>query len=236
MLALTNHALGLILAAGLGADGAAPAEAQPAPAAQAAATSMSDSATFAFGKEKLHDDPEVLWPGFLNGLRGFEHFYNPIGNPLYFETPLNNTSVRLLYLHHEFADGSPLQGGDLDVVAAQARIALTERLGFIATKDGYSWLDAGITSDEEGWNDIAVGAKYAFYVDRETDLVSTLGFRWQWGNGDNEVLQGHSQEVSPFISAAKGFGQFHLMGCFTGRIPFDGDDNNTVLQWDVHLD
>ena len=40
---------------------------------------------------KLHSDPTILWPGFLNGLRGFENFYNPVGNPLYFETPLNNT-------------------------------------------------------------------------------------------------------------------------------------------------
>jgi hypothetical protein len=47
------------------------------------------------------------------------------------ESPFNNTSLRLLYLHHEFSNNSQLRGGHLDVFAAQIRLALTERLALI---------------------------------------------------------------------------------------------------------
>lgn len=193
-------------------------------------------ARYALSDKRLHSDPEVFWPGFLTGMRGFEHFYDPIGQPIYFESPFINTSARLLFLHHEFSDGSQLQGGHVNVLAAQARLAITDRLALIATKDGYSWLDAGALPEDEGWNDIAIGLKYAFWVDHEADFVATVGARWQWGNGDGAVLQGMSQEISPFISFAKGFDRLHLIGNLTLRVPFDRDDGNTIFQWDLHAD
>jgi hypothetical protein len=175
--------------------------------------------------------------GSLAGLKGTEHFYNPVGNPLYFETPLNNTGVKFLYLYHGFDDDSQLQGGSVNVVAAQARFAVTERLGIIATKDGWSKLDTGIGIDDDGWNDIAGGVKYAFYVDQEAQLVVTGGARVMLDNtGEAKVLQGGVSEISPFVSFAKGWGPLHVMGNITDRIPFDGDDGNNVLQWDVHAD
>lgn len=193
-------------------------------------------AAYLLDSSAVHDDPTVLWPGFLNGLRGFENFYNPVGNPLYFETPLNNTEVRLLYLHHEFDENSALAGGDLNVVAAQIRLALTERLGFIATKDGYSWLDADALPDGEGWNDLAFGFKYVFLADAAQDFLLTAGARYQTEVGEEEVLQGGVQELSPFVSAAKGWGDFHLMGNFSYRIPLDSPDGNNVAQWSLHAD
>lgn len=38
--------------------------------------------------------------GFLTGLRGFEDFHEPVGQPLYFESPFNDTGIRALYLKH----------------------------------------------------------------------------------------------------------------------------------------
>ncbi|HVU64058.1 MAG TPA: hypothetical protein VHC70_08780 [Phycisphaerales bacterium] len=236
------------LAVGMGALAAAdtglsfePQASASAAAAQPAATGepgagVNPNATFALSNERLTSDSDVLWHGFLTGLRGFEHFYDPIGQPIYFESPFINTSARLLYLHHEFASGSQLMGGHVDVLAAQARLAVTERLAIIATKDGYSWLDAGLLPKDEGWNDIAIGAKYAFIVDRENDFVLTGGARWQWGNGDGKVLQGWSQEISPFVSFAKGFDKLHLIGDLSWRIPLDRDKGNTIFQWDLHAD
>jgi hypothetical protein len=199
-------------------------------------TSMSPTAEFLLSKDRLTPNDTILFPGFINGLRGFEHFYDPIGNPLYFETPFNQTSARLLFLHHEFADGSQLQGGDLNVWAAQVRVAITERLALIATKDGYSQLDAGLLPEDEGWNDIALGLKYVLYADKANDLVITPGIRYQAGNGDAEVLQSGVQEFSPFISFAKGFGDLHFVGNLTGRIPLDEDRGNHVVQWSLHAD
>lgn len=97
---------------------------------------MSERATFLFGNERWHDEPEVGWKGFLSGLRGFEHFYHPVGQPLFFETPFNFTGARAIFLHHRFSDDSQLGGGEVNVAALQVRVALTERLGLIATKTG----------------------------------------------------------------------------------------------------
>jgi hypothetical protein len=219
-------------------------QAEPAKSAEPGATTeaapsnstVSDRATFMFGKERMHEDGAIGSNGFLDGLRGFEHFYNPVGNPLYFETPLIQTSARLLYLYHQFDDDSQLQGGDLTVLAVQARVALTERLAFIATKDGYSFLEAGALPEEEGWNDVALGMKWAFFVDREADFVLTGGARVMLPVGDRDVLQNDVTEISPFLTMAKGFGKLHLMANITDRIPTNDDAGNNVLQWDAHVD
>lgn len=203
----------------------------------AADTAAASKATYGITDKRLVGSDEIGWPGFLNGLRGFEHFYNPIGNPLYFETPLNNTSIRALFLHHNFDGDSTLAGGEVNVYAVQARIAITERLGFIATKDGYSNISSGALGDAGGWNDIAAGLKYAFYVDKDADFIATGGFRYQMENGDKDVLMGGVQELSPFISLAKGFEKFHMMANLTDRVPIsNGDDGNNTLQWDLHAD
>lgn len=230
--------LDMIAAQAQSAPTTAPAEPAPSPETAAAAMPgyVSDRATFLISRDRIHSDPELLWPGFLNGLRGFEHFYEPVGNPLYFESPFNSSGLRLLYLWHRFPKGSQLGGGDLSVFAAQVRLALSERLAFIATKDGYSVLNAGILPPDEGWNDFAIGLKYLLIVDRENDFVLTTGMRWEWVNGDNEVLQGGTHELSPFISFAKGWDQFHLLGNVTGRLPMDSNDGNYILSWDLHAD
>ena len=191
---------------------------------------------FLLSSEPWHEDPEVLWPGFLSGLRGYEGFYSPVGNPIYFEPPTNESGVRFLYLRHTFPEKSVLGGGDLNIAAVQARLALSERWAFIATKDGYSWLDADNLPEEEGWNALAAGLKYVFYEDVASQTLASAGVRYMFDSGDDDILQSGVQELSPFVSFAKGWGDFNLMANLTDRIPFDTDDGNNVLQWDLHAD
>ncbi|MGE0480088.1 MAG: hypothetical protein AB7Q17_06405 [Phycisphaerae bacterium] len=219
-----------------GADATRESVKTPTEPASIASPGMSETATFALSSQRLHNDPTILWPGFMTGLRGFEHFYEPVGMPLYFESPFNTTQLRLLYLYHDFPNGSQIGGGHLNVYAAQIRLALTERLGFIATKDGYSDLNAGILPESDGWNDFAIGLKYVLIADRERDFVLATGLRWEWQNGDRDVLQGADQELSPFFSFAQGFDQFHILGNITGRIPTDLNDGNCILSWNLHFD
>lgn len=232
------HRLLVVLAAGTTLACAAIAQDAPVPSTEitAAPAGISQDATFAFSKERWHSDRKIGWDGFLSGLRGFEHFYEPVGQPLYFESPFNTSGLRFLYLYHSFSDDSQLAGGDLNVAALQVRVALTERLGFIATKDGYSWLSAGALPEEDGWNQLAAGIKYVIYADHENDLVITPGVRLMLVTGEDKVLQSDTEEVSPFISIAKGWGRFHTIGNITLRVPFDSDDGNTVLHWDLHAD
>lgn len=178
-----------------------------------------------------------MWPGFLTGMAGYEGFVKPVSNPLYFEDPFINTDLRLLYLYNEIPRGSVLRGGQVHVAALQIRAALTERLALIATKVGYSWVDSHITPEGEGWNDFAVGLKYAFYSAPEEELLVTAGMRWEWRNGSTAAWQGgDSQELSPFVSLAKGWGDWHFLGNVGGRIPTDGRDANASLIWGLHLD
>ncbi len=87
----------------------------------------------------------------------------PVGIPMYFEDPFITTDVRLLYMRHRIPGGSVLGSGQVHVAAAQIRLALTERLAFIVTKGGHSWVDSHATPEGNGWNDWGLGLKYDLY-------------------------------------------------------------------------
>ncbi len=201
------------------------------------------SSSYLFSDRNVFGDAEVWHPGFLTGMRSStplrERFAEPLGNPIYFESPFIDTNVRVFYLWHDFANGSPLRGGDLNVWAAQIRVALSDRLAFLATKDGWSDLDAGLLPSASGWNDFAIGLKYACIVDEASQFIMTGGIRWELHNGDPDVLQGGDagdNELSPFVSFAKGWGRYNFMGNLTGRLPMDHNDGNYIVSWDLHVD
>ena len=177
------------------------------------------------------------WKGFLTGMSGYEDFISPVGMPVYFEDPFITTDLRLIYIYHDIPDDSVLRGGQIHVAAAQIRVALTERLALIATKDGYSWADSHITRAGDGWNDLAIGLKYALYSRPEDQFLVSMGMRWEWNNGSTDAWQGgDSQELSPFISLAKGWEKWHYLCTVSGRIPTDHHDGNYSLVWNMHLD
>jgi len=185
------------------------------------------------------EDFELFWPGFLTGMTAFKNFAEPIGNPLFFESPFINTQLKLLYLWHDFPKQGQIGGGEVNIIAAQIRVALTDRLALIATKDGYSSFNAGILPQADGFNDFALGLKYAFLVDEANQFVMTGGMRWELHNGDADVLQGGdsgANELSPFVSFAKGWDRFHVIGTVNGRLPMDRNDGNFIVNWDLHFD
>ncbi|MFQ5493760.1 MAG: hypothetical protein ACE5EX_00100 [Phycisphaerae bacterium] len=185
----------------------------------------------------VEDMESKAWPGFLTGMSGYEDFVMPVGMPMYFEDPFITTDVRLLYMHHKIPGGSALRGGQVHVAAAQIRVALSERLAFIVTKGGYSWVDSGITAAGDGWNDWALGLKYALYSRPEEQFLVSTGMRWELTNGSSDAWQGgESQEFSPFVSMAKGWDKWHFLGALSGRIPSDRHDGNASIVWNLHLD
>ena len=110
---------------------------------------------------------------------GFSRYVPPVTNPLFNETPFITTEARPIYIYHHIPDDFLTGGGTANVVALQARVAITERLGFIATADGYSWLDFDNTlPDDSGLNDITAGLKYAVISDAEAGSIATLGARY----------------------------------------------------------
>lgn len=175
------------------------------------------------------------WEGFRTGLRdGFESLPRPLDSPLYFEDPFINTDVRPLILYHEFPKDSLLGGGDLTVLAVQARLALTERVQFFASADGHSDLESDVLPHGEGWNDLAAGLKFALHVDKETKTIVSTGARWRLSNGSREVFQGIEDEISLFVSGARSFDKLNLIGNVTGRITTHHQQGNDSLNWDLH--
>jgi len=94
----------------------------------------------------------------------------PVANPIYFEDPRITSELRPIFIQHwlpdtfDFAGGTVPLGGEVRVYALQIRYALTERLGLIATKDGYIEFKPGgaLTANHGyGFADLAAGLKYA---------------------------------------------------------------------------
>ncbi len=118
----------------------------------------------------------------------FADFVSPITNPLFFEDPRTLSEVRTIFANHWIPDSNPVfNGGNAQYLAVQARVALTERLSFIATKDGYIWLDSNneaVIPDNDGWADVAAGLKYNLVRDPQQ------GHRFNWsgkcGGGGRE--------------------------------------------------
>lgn len=169
----------------------------------------------------------------------------PVANPIYFEDPRITSEVRPIFLHHwlpstfDYAGGTVALDGYVRVTALQLRYALTEKLAFIATKDGYiEFKPKKNTLDHSyGFADLAAGFKYAWVDDAENQLLITPGLTLTIPTGDDEVFQGDGDgEWNLFVSAAKGFDAFHVMGNLGFRIPNNFDDQTAQMHYSLQLD
>ncbi len=180
----------------------------------------------------------------------FDGFVSPVSNPTNFEDPRAVTDVRTLYVYHKLSNefGNELNkgkgiGGDAHVVAVQVRLAITDRLALIATKDGYVWLrPERVLENRDGFANLGFGLKYSFFRDAELGALATAGLRYEAPSGNTEVFQGQQPVFgthksrgdgvfNPFISAAWGLedaerGDLHLMAYVGGRIPISVYDSS----------
>ncbi len=162
----------------------------------------------------------------------WEGFRKPIVAPYLFEDPFVTTGASLYYIHHDFPDRSALGGGEAHVAALQLRLALTERLGFVATKDGYVWLrpELPLLDDEEGWMNLGAGLKYILWEDRERPLMFSGIARVEIDSGSSDVLQGQGSGVGLFsVSSAWGPGSFSVMGDLGLQLAFSGKQSSSVF-------
>lgn len=163
---------------------------------------------------------------------------SPVTNPIFFESPFIQTEVRPIFMYHEIDKSFVTRGGDVEVYAAQIRWAITDRLALIATKDGYIDFnpEAGLTH-EEGFADVAAGFKYALIKDDENEWMVTPGFVFEIPMGNIDVFQGNGDgEWNLFASAAKGFGNFHVLANAGFRIPNNWCDETAQAHYSLHLD
>jgi hypothetical protein len=164
------------------------------------------------------------------GEGGFTRYVPPINNPTLNETAMITTELRPIYAYHDIPDDFVTNGGHVNVIAAQARLAFTERFGFIATTDGYSWLDFNdVLPDTDGLNDVAFGLKYAFVYDPAGGTAVTGGLRYTApaGNIDTAFLDltgSSAGYLNPFVSALQDYGALQVQGSLGAQIALSGDN------------
>ncbi|MFO0689121.1 MAG: hypothetical protein U0900_10450 [Myxococcota bacterium] len=163
----------------------------------------------------------------------------PMSMPYLFEDPYITTELNLVGIYHNFPSDSVFNGGEAGVLALQGRLALTDRLAFIATKDGYMvnrpdhpWL-----KNENGFMDITAGFKYALIDDRARGLIVTPSLRVEIPVGNRDVFQGDGKGVFiPGISVGWGPKNVHLITDIGAQLPVDHNRDSTSVYYNIHLD
>ncbi|REK26465.1 MAG: hypothetical protein DWQ42_09075 [Planctomycetota bacterium] len=166
---------------------------------------------------------------------GFEDFISPMTNPLYFEDPRNLTELRLIFAEHDVPAGV-LNGGNVQYLALHIRAALTERLSFIATKDGFLWGQPNVAQD--GWSDVNGGLKYTLYSDVCRQEIVSAGLTYEMPVGSTRALQGNGDgDIHAFLSAGKLLGcNVHWITSLGYRMALDDDEGTDMAYWSNHWD
>ncbi len=176
--------------------------------------------------------------------------FNPVGMPFLFEDPHITSGLNFVYVYHSLPKTGSLapvfDGGSFQVVALQIRLALTDKLAFIATKDGFpAILDPGPNSAVRPATevlDMTLGFKYALFETKDRDFIFTPALRYEIPLGNEKVFQGYGDGVmipsASFRWGMKraGLENANLIGSIGGQIPIDGDRNSDSIFYNIHLD
>ncbi len=161
----------------------------------------------------------------------------PISNPTVFEDPRIDTSLKPIFIYHALDNKFITGGGNVRIYALQARFAVTDDLGIIATKDGYvQTRPDGVLNDEDGWANLGVGLKYALYTDKEAGDIFSAGLRYEIPSGEQKVLEGNGDgSFNPFVSAATTLGAVNLLASTGFRFAVDSNDSS-FYDFNLHAD
>lgn len=180
------------------------------------------------GKKIAPPEPKVSWKS---------RTISPVSNLLYFEDPVIRNEIRPAFIYHRIDDAFITGGGDAFLAGAQLRIALTDRLQWIANKGGYLWIHPGKGADSSGWANLVTGFKYALVDSEENQFIITPGFTYEIPLGEKAIFHGTGDGIlNLFASAEKGWGDFHLTGYAGYQQAIDTDANSSILQFNLQAD
>lgn len=166
-----------------------------------------------------------------------ENTISPVANPIFAEDPVIRNEIRPIFAYHRIDPGFITGDGDATLWALQLRFAITQRLAFIATQDGYFDINLKNGANLDGWMDLAAGFKYALIDDAANQFILTPGFTFHIPTGSEDVFQGRGDgEWNLFVSAEKGFNDFHLQTNVGFRIPNNSDTQSTIFHYSVMAD
>ena len=162
---------------------------------------------------------------------------SPVANPIFAEDPIIRSEVRPIFAYHRIDSDFATGRGDAELYALQLRYAITDRLAFIATQDGYFDIHLKNGTNLNGWMDLAAGFKYALIDDKADQFILTPGFTFHIPTGSTQVFQGRGDgEWNVFVAAEKGFGDFHVQTDVGFRIPNNTDTQSTMFHFSAMAD
>jgi len=173
----------------------------------------------------------------------FDRYIMPLSNPVYNGDARNLTIVRPIYIHHHLPDkvrtsaGTLPVGGDVNIYALAATVALSERFSIVAVKDGYVDCEPDHTlNDHHGWADLAAGLQYSFLYDPENSFILSGRLVYETATGNDHVYQGNGDgNVTPSVLFLKGIDKLQLSGSLGFVLPLDNDDENTLFFDSWHI-
>jgi hypothetical protein len=203
--------------------------------------------------ESPGDDCPTWLPDFKCDRKArFDGMVQPMSMPYLFEDPFITTGANLVGIWHQFANNGGFQKSQAGVLALQLRLALTDKLAFIATKDGFMMIDydtkvsditgnpadrQSVLPDDNGFMNMTVGFKYAMIEDRENRFILSPAIRYEIPLGNDEVLQGRGDGV--FIpSATFAWGpidRLSFIGGMGGQVPVDSVKDSSSLFYNMNV-
>lgn len=119
----------------------------------------------------------------------FDGFVGPFSNPIQFKDPRSLTEARGIFLAAWSDPAMALGDTTAQVYALQLRAAVTERLQVFADKDGIVRFSPGVGASQTGLANLAVGAKYAFYRDPDTQTIASAVVQYEAPTGYANIFQ-----------------------------------------------
>lgn len=163
---------------------------------------------------------------------GFENLRRPITNPTLFDLAVPTTNVHPIFMYHNLPStvnstvGPLAMGGDVQIYALQFEIALTDRLSFVATKDGYVDINPGNTAlwnETSGFANLGGGLKYAFILDPANDFALSGSVTYEFPTGNSDVFQGKGNgALNLILSTVKMWDDLQVAAGGGVRLPMDG--------------
>lgn len=166
-----------------------------------------------------------------------DHTISPVANFAYFEDPVIRTEVRPVFLYQSIRNDFITGGGDAYATGVQVRYAVTDRFAVFLRQGGYIWVNPTLGQDFDGWADLGFGMKYALIDSEAHQFILTPGIGFVVPSGDKSIFHGRGNgEWDFFLSAAKGFGDFHLTGNAGFRVPNDSAQQSTSFHYSLQAD
>jgi len=168
----------------------------------------------------------------------FDRFIGPITNPVLSKDPRSLTEARLLFIQNEIDPKDALGGGDFQVYAMQLRLALSDRLTFIADKDGIANIQPKNLPGHTGFLNLAAGLKYDLIRDVEDQFLLAGGLMYEPQTGEGEVFQNQGDGLfTVFLSAGKEIDCYnHVLGTLGYEFPVDRSQNSSFIYTSLHID